>query len=214
MRKVIVLSLLAAASGCHPPAPPGPPAGGRQFVHVRRDGPAPRAVLTAGTIRGGRPVQELGPWPAVVGRNGIAPFGQKREGDGRTPGGAFTFGTAFGSAVRCETTWPYRQATARDYWIDDPTSTDYNRWVNGDPPTASHERLLRDDGQYDLAVVIAYNADPVVPRQGSAIFLHVWAGPDEPTSGCVALARENVQQLLKWMRWEGNPVITITPSVD
>jgi L,D-peptidoglycan transpeptidase YkuD (ErfK/YbiS/YcfS/YnhG family) len=208
MKPTIALVALAVAAGCQPAAAPD---AGRQFVNVRRDGAAPRAVLTAGTLRNGRPVQELGPWPAVVGRHGIAPFGQKREGDGRTPGGAFTFGTAFGSADRCDTGLPYRQATAHDFWIDDPASPDYNRWIRGNPPDVSHERLRRDDGQYELAVVIEYNTIPVVPGRGSAIFLHVWAGPDEPTSGCIALAKDHVQKLLAWMSVDGRPVITITP---
>lgn len=207
MPRSALLVVVILAAGCQPP----PAAADRQFVNVRRDGPTPRAVLTAGSIHNGRPRPELGPWPAVVGRAGIAPLGQKREGDGRTPGGAYTFGTAFGSAEQCDTGLPYRQATARDFWIDEPTSPDYNRWVTGDVPSVSHERMLRADGQYELGAVINYNADPRLPDLGSAIFLHVWKGPDQPTSGCVALDHDHVRQLLAWLRADRNPVITITP---
>ena len=41
------------------------------------------------------------------------------------------------------------------------------------PHLASHERMWREDGLYDLVVVIGYNVDPAVPGLGSAIFLHV-----------------------------------------
>jgi L,D-peptidoglycan transpeptidase YkuD (ErfK/YbiS/YcfS/YnhG family) len=50
--------------------------------------------------------------------------------------------------------------------------------------------MWREDGLYDVLVVIGYNTDPVVPGAGSAIFLHV-ATPDlAPTAGCVAVNKE------------------------
>ena len=48
---------------------------------------------------------------AVIGRNGIAPLGQKKEGDGRTPSGIYPLGSAFGYPVSIDTGLPYRQAT-------------------------------------------------------------------------------------------------------
>ena len=39
---------------------------------------------------------EFGPWPVFVGENGFVPPDQKREGDGRTPTGAYGFDFAFG----------------------------------------------------------------------------------------------------------------------
>ena len=57
------------------------------------------------------------------------------------------------------------------------------------PYPARHERMWREDGLYDLVVVIGYNTDPPVAGRGSAIFLHV-ARPDfAPTEGCIAVAR-------------------------
>ncbi len=64
------------------------------------------------------------------------------------------------------------------------------------PTPASAERLWRDDGLYDLVVVLGHNDDPVVPGRGSAIFLHL-ARPDyAPTEGCAALARADLEALL------------------
>jgi L,D-peptidoglycan transpeptidase YkuD (ErfK/YbiS/YcfS/YnhG family) len=57
--------------------------------------------------------------------------------------------------------------------------------------------------------VIEYNTDPIVPGKGSAIFMHIWRGPDSPTSGCIAMAKENFLPLLKWLNWDHNPVIIL-----
>lgn len=57
--------------------------------------------------------------PAEIGRNGIAKFGEKAEGDGKTPSGVYPLSMVFGYDERVETKMPYRQATEKDYWIDD-----------------------------------------------------------------------------------------------
>jgi L,D-peptidoglycan transpeptidase YkuD (ErfK/YbiS/YcfS/YnhG family) len=46
--------------------------------------------------------------------------------------------------------------------------------------------------------VIRYNAGPVVPGRGSAIFLHVDTG--RATNGCVSLRRPNLIRLLRRLR--------------
>src|SRR3546814_5636749 len=87
-------------------------------------------------------------------------------------------------------------------WSSDVCSSDlpadplhYNRLVRL-PFAASHERMWRDDGLYDLVVEIGYNDMPPVPGLGSAIFLHL-ARPDwGPTDGCVALARDDLLAVL------------------
>ena len=50
---------------------------------------------------------------------------------------------------------------------------------------------------YDYGAVIDYNADPVVPGAGSAIFLHVTTGGT--TAGCVAVPEADLLQVLHWM---------------
>ena len=47
--------------------------------------------------------------------------------------------------------------------------------------------MMREDGLYDLIVVLGYNDEPVVAGRGSAIFLHVAAPDLKPTQGCIAL---------------------------
>jgi len=46
--------------------------------------------------------------------------------------------------------------------------------------------------------VIDYNARPVVPGRGSAIFLHVSAG--QATAGCVSLPETTLVRVLRWLR--------------
>ena len=183
------------------PALAAVPTACRQALVVRAGPDAPtRAWLQAWERDGGSWRAATTTWPAVVGRSGIVAAAQKREGDGGTPAGVHTIGPAFGYAPTVATRLAYRQATARDWWIDDASSPAYNTWVTNDgKPAVSAEAMRRDDDQYELGAVLGWNTDPVEPGRGSAIFLHVWNGPDEPTSGCVALAREHVASLLAWL---------------
>ena len=82
---------------------------------------------------------------------------------------------------------------------DDPGDPAYNRPVLR-PYPASHERLWREDGLYDVIVALGHNDDPPAPGLGSAIFLHC-ALPREDgrlkdTLGCVAIPREDLVRLL------------------
>ncbi|OGX38309.1 MAG: hypothetical protein A3C36_02495 [Omnitrophica WOR_2 bacterium RIFCSPHIGHO2_02_FULL_52_10] len=159
-------------------------------------------------------MEKFSPMSAVLGRNGLAASGEKREGDGRTPAGIYQIKRAFGYAPRVDTRLDYRQATANDFWVDDPASAQYNQWVTGAPPAVSHEILRRDDRLYQYAVVIEYNTAPVVPGRGSAIFLHVWRGKGIPTAGCVAVSPKNMQKFLKWLDLPRNPVIILSDDQD
>jgi L,D-peptidoglycan transpeptidase YkuD (ErfK/YbiS/YcfS/YnhG family) len=140
-------------------------------------------------------------WPtgearAVCGRSGVR--ADKREGDGASPAGTFALIEGFYRADRVApppTDLPLRALRPEDGWVDEPLDPNYNRLVTL-PYPASHEEMWRDDGLYDLVVLIGYNTDPPVPGRGSAIFLHV-AGPDfAPTAGCIAVAREILGPLL------------------
>lgn len=156
--------------------------------------------------------QVINPAQAVIGREGLAPKGEKREGDGRTPSGTFTLRRAFGYEKGVPTGLDYRVVTEKDFWIDTPASPFYNQWVTGDIPEVSHEILRRQDDLYKYAIVIEYNTDPVIPGMGSAIFLHVWRGANKPTAGCVAMMEIDLLRLLQWLDKRQNPVILLTQS--
>jgi L,D-peptidoglycan transpeptidase YkuD (ErfK/YbiS/YcfS/YnhG family) len=211
---IVVAALLAA--GCarqgQPPTSPAPglPVDAEQVVVVR---PIPGALSRVGVSAWERDEGRWAPrWtdlPGVIGRGGFAPAGQKREGDGRTPSGVFRLERAFGYDADLVTGLTYRQATTNDSWVDDPQSPNYNRWVTGRPRSGSFEQMRRDDDLYRVGAVIEYNTESILPGFGSAIFLHVWAGPDRPTAGCVALAEPDVRRLLRWLDRRCRPVIAL-----
>lgn len=203
--------LLAACSAvpAFDPALDEVPATSTQAVVVRANGPgATDAQLVAFERHGDAWRAMQGPIDAVVGRSGVCARADKREGDGHTPDGVHAIGLAFGYAESIASKLAYRQATAKDRWVDDPESPSYNSWVEGDPGV-SCEVLRRDDHQYELAFVLEWNTEPVVKGRGSAIFAHVWKAPGTPTSGCVAMARGDLARLLDWFDPAGHPVVVV-----
>jgi L,D-peptidoglycan transpeptidase YkuD (ErfK/YbiS/YcfS/YnhG family) len=153
-------------------------------------------------------------WPggstrAVCGWGGVR--ARKREGDGASPAGMFPLVAAYYRADRLATPrtgLPIAALGPEAAWVDDPSDLNYNRLVTL-PYPASHEDLWRDDALYDVIVVIGYNADPVVPGAGSAIFLHV-ARPDfSPTEGCIAIEKPVLLNLLGLLG--PSSTITIAP---
>jgi L,D-peptidoglycan transpeptidase YkuD (ErfK/YbiS/YcfS/YnhG family) len=149
-----------------------------------------------------------GPMEAEIGKNGFAPPGEKREGDGKTPSGIFLLKRSFGYDKTVKTKMPYRQASEEDLWVDDPNAADYNQWVKqGETGAASYEKMKREDGRYKYGIVIEYNTDPVIKGHGSAIFLHVWKRKDYPTAGCVAVSEEDMIKILEWLDPNAVPLI-------
>lgn len=136
----------------------------------------------------------------ALGKGGVS--GDKREGDGATPVGCFEMKRVLYRADRGgtpETALPVRAIRPTDGWCDDPADSRYNLPVQL-PYPARHERLWRDDGLYDIVVVLGHNDAPVVAGAGSAIFLHVARADYAPTEGCVAVAVADLRALLKACR--------------
>jgi len=150
------------------------------------------------------------PLTAVIGKNGFAPPGEKREGDGKTPSGIYPLKMTFGYDKSIKTKMPYRQALADDIWIDDANADDYNRWVKKEATHAkSYEKMRRDDNLYKYGIIIEYNTNPVIKGYGSAIFFHAWGGNDITTEGCVAVSEENIIKILEWLDPKAEPLIII-----
>jgi L,D-peptidoglycan transpeptidase YkuD (ErfK/YbiS/YcfS/YnhG family) len=141
--------------------------------------------------------------------NQLAAPATKKEGDKRSPAGVFRLGTAFGTSSLPPYTgkgWPYRKTTPRDFWIDDPQSDNYNRWIRleeGQALTASAERLQ----MYPLGLVIEHNTSDTVAGAGSAIFLHPWRDAATATVGCTALKSEDLVEILGWLDEKARPVL-------
>jgi L,D-peptidoglycan transpeptidase YkuD (ErfK/YbiS/YcfS/YnhG family) len=170
-----------------------------QRIQVTAPGPrSTTATLTVSECR----KRVLGPWRAHVGRNGLS--AHHREGDGTTPLGTFAIGPVlYGIEPSPGVQLAYHRLVCGDWWDEDPSSPRYNRFVHvrcgGAPPfRGGSEALWRIAPAYDAFAVIRYNAAPVVPGRGSAIFLHVDTA--RATNGCVSLRRPNLIRLLRRLR--------------
>lgn len=134
----------------------------------------------------------------ALGKGGMLPADQKREGDGATPLGEWSLLALMLRPDRMkppQTALPWRWIRPQDGWCDAADDPQYNRPVSL-PYPASAERLWRDDHAYDLILVLDHNQHPVRSGAGSAIFWHV-AQPDwRPTEGCVAMERAAFANLL------------------
>lgn len=167
------------------------------MITARRYG-ATTATLTAYQRAGAGWRSTFGPWAAHVGTRGVAPPGEKREGDGRTPSGVYGFDFLFGVAADPGVKFAYRRVTSRSIvWDDDPASPRYNTWVDLDAQPAGREpEPMYVSPAYDHGAVIDYNPERT-PGLGSAIFLHVSNGG--PTAGCVSLPAGQVVDVLRWL---------------
>jgi L,D-peptidoglycan transpeptidase YkuD (ErfK/YbiS/YcfS/YnhG family) len=129
----------------------------------------------------------------ALGRGGVR--ADKQEGDGATPKGKWRMRALFFRPDRFTRTpltgLPLRALRPDDAWCDDAADPLYNRPVKL-PFRARTEQLWREDGIYDLIVVLGYNDDPPVPGKGSAIFLHIARSDFSPTDGCIALSHKDL----------------------
>ena len=167
---------------------------------------ATQAELTAYRRAGGQWRRVFGPWVAWIGRNGMAPPGAKREGDGRTPSGTFGFGFFFGVDPDPGVRFPYRRIDAFDVWDDDPSSPLYNLWVDDRYANPGADPEPMDVSAYDYGAVIGYNTART-PGLGSAIFLHINIGT--PTAGCVTLPVSELLEILRWLNPAASPRIAM-----
>lgn len=123
----------------------------------------------------------------------------KREGDGATPVGTWHLRWVYyrpDRVARPRTGLPVKPIRRTDGWCDAPADPNYNRPVRY-PYPVSAERLWRDDGLYDIVVVLGYNDRPRMRNRGSAIFMHVASSRFDATAGCIALPRTQLMALLE-----------------
>ena len=156
--------------------------------------PAPRDRSRALVQFGGFTV------PAAIGRTGRSAW--KREGDGATPIAAMSllYGFVRGDKLRSlPTPLSMRRIAKEMSWCDQPENPNYNRLVKRSIK-ASHEEMMRDDGLYDICLVLDWNITSRRRNRGSAIFFHLIKPGYEPTAGCVAVSLANMRRLVRYMR--------------
>jgi L,D-peptidoglycan transpeptidase YkuD (ErfK/YbiS/YcfS/YnhG family) len=153
-------------------------------------------------------------WRCTVGAGGVRE--DKVEGDAATPAGTFPLRRIYfrnDRLVLPKVRLPARPINEHDGWCDDPRSSTYNRLVHI-PNEWSHEKMWREDGLYDLVVVVGYNDDPPEGEWGSAIFLHVARADYSPTQGCVALAHDDLLELVTLIGPATRLNVLAIPAVD
>jgi L,D-peptidoglycan transpeptidase YkuD (ErfK/YbiS/YcfS/YnhG family) len=134
----------------------------------------------------------------ALGRSGVKPAAEKREGDLASPAGVWPIRRLLYRPDKGpvpETALTAQAIEPDDAWCDDPADGAYNRPVKL-PHRGSFERMWRGDDLYDLVLVLGHNDAPPKPMMGSAIFLHVARLEYAPTEGCVALAKADVEALI------------------
>ncbi|HEX3799198.1 MAG TPA: L,D-transpeptidase family protein [Verrucomicrobiae bacterium] len=167
--------------------------------------------------------------PVVVGRNGLG-WGRglnavpnpampaKHEGDGKSPAGIFRLSSAFGLLSVDKVAplkLPYEYLTNGIECVDDVKSAHYNSIVDRaqtQPVDWNSSEKMNTVAQYRLGVVVEHNTDPREPGGGSCIFIHTWAGPQTGTSGCTAMASENIDTVVPWLDPADAPVLVQLPE--
>jgi hypothetical protein len=179
------------------------------------------------------------PIPIVVGQSGmgwgrgviatddlkvrLASDPVKKEGDGRSPAGVFSLGTAFGDAPQrlAGLKTPYLQLTPSIDCVDDSGSKYYNRVVDRStvaPDWNSSEHMRSVGEAYRWGIVVGHNggdmsaADPPVRGSGSCVFLHIWGSSTRGTAGCTAMSQNKLETLLTWIDPTHKPLLVQLPA--
>ncbi|MGC4087174.1 MAG: hypothetical protein QM756_04570 [Polyangiaceae bacterium] len=201
----------------------------RQLLLVRSASwPSTVAQLTRFERESGAPWRAAGEaLPVNLGRHGMA-WGRglhttpatgprKLERDGRSPAGVFALGSAFGAAAELPEgakSFPYLQIKKGVACVEETRSKFYNRIVDASSEKTWERRsdMLRPDGLFRWGVVVEQNAPDTIAGAGSCVFLHIWRGPKEPTSGCTSLAPDRIEDVLRWLQAEKQPVLVQLPD--
>lgn len=128
--------------------------------------------------------------PGNLGNNGMS--NHRTVGDKTTPIGLFQLNTPFGQADPLEG-FPenYVKVTDSYVWEDDT-----NRLEKDSQKEGERVGTARYAGYYDYVLDAGYNKNAVEPK-GAALFLHCYVREEEGTSGCVAIARDQMAVIMR-----------------
>ncbi|MFT4153475.1 L,D-transpeptidase family protein [Parafilimonas sp.] len=168
-----------------------------------------------------KPWESVDSFPVTVGRSGLAKdvnaaisfndtLPVKHEGDGKSPSGIFKLWKVFSYHKLENLKMPFVQVDSNFYCVDDVSSRYYNQLILSDTAAKdfnSFEHMKLPGNQYEYGVWVLYNSNPAVAGNGSCIFLHVWSDENTPTSGCTAMAKENMLKLIHWLDEKKKPVL-------
>ena len=142
-----------------------------------------------------------------IGQKGL---GKTREGDRKTPIGEFGIVTAFGIKENPGTSLPYIDVTENIYACCDAEC--YNQIVDiREHPheNPEDEHMIDYSPEYNYGFMLDYNPERQVGK-GNSIFFHC-RGANPYTAGCIALAEEDMIQLLRAVDANARIVIDYLP---
>ena len=168
----------------------------------------------------------------ILGRNGMG-WGRglhlipkdnnpvKQEGDGKSPAGVFRFGDAFGIPTLeeiGELKIPYKSVTEYLECVDAAESQYYNQLVENNKVEKvdwkSSEHIHRSPNAYHYAVMINHNTEKIQKGAGSCIILHCVSVDGDSTAGCTTMSRDEMENVLKWLDKDKNPVLVQLPESE
>ncbi|WP_237359500.1 L,D-transpeptidase family protein [Vibrio marisflavi] len=164
--------------------------------------------------------------PAVIGKNGLAwsaslkdkptNMSYKKEGDGRTPVGAFALPEAFGISNSPHPFMPYIHVDSNTVCVDDSNSNSYNKVVNKSLPNlrqdwSSAEQMADAVPMYNAGLIVSYNPKNEAGK-GSCIFVHQWRSPNAGTAGCTAMDSKDITYLVSHLKKVDKPVLVVLPT--
>jgi L,D-peptidoglycan transpeptidase YkuD (ErfK/YbiS/YcfS/YnhG family) len=150
---------------------------------------------------------------ARIGSQGMGPTSESLS---RTPTGQYRLSQPFGLRPNPGTTSPYILVDRNDVWTGSSSTVinERRRCAPGTCPAsyALAERLSNYPGSYDYGFFIGYNANPpygtgAVRGGGSAFFFHV--KNTQATGGCVAVSAAEMVWLLRWLKFQSAPIVSI-----
>jgi len=131
-----------------------------------------------------------------IGKRGIT--SKKKEGDEKTPKGAFLIKSIFYRKDRVpEINSAVKKIiiTKKMGWCDDSRSKYYNKMIKF-PFDYGAEKMWLKENIYDVIIVINYNISPAIKDKGSAIFLHIAKKNYKQTKGCVSIKKKDIIMLV------------------
>ena len=133
-----------------------------------------------------------------IGLNGMILDEDHREGQSKTPIGAYPLLYSFGTKKLKYIKNQFRLITNYSYCIDDVNDVRYNSWVESEEPVKG-EHLIEYPIEYQLGLFIGFNTKNIVKGKGSCIFLHIKSIDKNYTHGCVAISKSMMSSLLNML---------------
>ncbi len=146
---------------------------------------------------------------------------RKIEGDNRAPAGIFALGKIYTdeTALPRGADYPFHTVTPADAWIENPEHPQYNRHVRiadpANPPAwFKKEQMRQNDPAHRWKIEILHNTNPPIPGAGSAIFFHIWRGPNRHSAGCTTMPQDQILEIIRWLRTDADPHYVLLPAAE